>query len=76
MGLTDKLESLELLISSGFSPAGLSHVFPLSFLHATESFPARVQHLGEDCATFVQSCGMCLKAGICPSAVVGLLAQS
>lgn len=45
---TSQKESLELLNSSRVTPAGLSHVFPLSFLHATGSFPGRVQHLGED----------------------------
>lgn len=59
-GAKDKLESLELLNSSGVTPAGLSHLFPLSFLHATESFLSRVQHLGEDFVPHLQ----CLVQGI------------
>lgn len=66
-------ESLELLNSSRVTPAGLSHVFPLSFLHATGVSQAEFTTWEKT------SCHVCtdlcrVSEGVCLSAVVGLLA--
>ena len=48
-------------------------MFSLSFLHATESFPGRVQRLGEDFVPGLQSCAGTLEGDrLCCSGLVSM----